>query len=236
MIEGKIADEDFNGDPEYNVLGQTGIRGRATKKKAEAEDENGEEQVRALPFHLFVRSSADVPRMVMTLLPRSRQRSVAGRRLARRKSRSRLRLLRLRRPGRARPRSKPTTPKMLRPSKLPRQRDEPKRPRQSLKLTRKTPPKLRLPRRRDGPRRPSLSLRSMRSPPRSSPKREAVLRRSRPNPRLMKKLLRSRSRNPLPRRAAARRRLPLPTAMTIRLKLPRPLLQNEADPRRGKQA
>lgn len=45
MIEGKIADEDFNGDPEYNVLGQTGIRGRATKKKAEADDENGEEQV-----------------------------------------------------------------------------------------------------------------------------------------------------------------------------------------------
>lgn len=44
MIEGKIADEDFNGDPEYNVLGQSGIRGRATKKKAEA-DENGEEQV-----------------------------------------------------------------------------------------------------------------------------------------------------------------------------------------------
>lgn len=45
MIEGKIADEDFNGDPEYNVLGQSGIRGRATKKKADAEDENGEEKV-----------------------------------------------------------------------------------------------------------------------------------------------------------------------------------------------
>lgn len=45
MIEGKIADEDFNGDPEYNVLGQSGIRGRATKKKAEAEDENDEEKV-----------------------------------------------------------------------------------------------------------------------------------------------------------------------------------------------
>ncbi|POS80812.1 protein kinase rad3 [Diaporthe helianthi] len=43
MIEGKIADEDFNGDPEYNVLGQMGIRPRATKKKAEAEDEDGEE-------------------------------------------------------------------------------------------------------------------------------------------------------------------------------------------------
>lgn len=34
MIEGKIADEDFNGDPAYNVLGQRGIRGRATKTKA----------------------------------------------------------------------------------------------------------------------------------------------------------------------------------------------------------
>ncbi|KKY37634.1 putative protein kinase rad3 [Diaporthe ampelina] len=44
MIEGKIADEDFNGDPEYNVLGQSGIRGRATKKKADPEDENAEEQ------------------------------------------------------------------------------------------------------------------------------------------------------------------------------------------------
>ncbi|KAH8754115.1 hypothetical protein F5883DRAFT_187045 [Diaporthe sp. PMI_573] len=43
MIEGKIADEDFNGDPEYNVLGQTGIRGRVSKKKAEDEDDNGEE-------------------------------------------------------------------------------------------------------------------------------------------------------------------------------------------------
>lgn len=49
MIEGKIADEDFNGDPEYNVLGKVGIRGRATKKKTEAEDENDEEQVCALP-------------------------------------------------------------------------------------------------------------------------------------------------------------------------------------------
>lgn len=45
MIEGKIADEDFNGDPEYNVLGKLGIRGRATKKKADPEDEDGEEQV-----------------------------------------------------------------------------------------------------------------------------------------------------------------------------------------------
>lgn len=48
MIEGKIADEDFNGDPEYNVLGQSGIRGRATKKKAEDEDENGEKAVSVL--------------------------------------------------------------------------------------------------------------------------------------------------------------------------------------------
>lgn len=45
MIEGKIADEDFNGDPEYNVLGQTGIRARVTKKKAQAGDEDGEEPV-----------------------------------------------------------------------------------------------------------------------------------------------------------------------------------------------
>ena len=51
MIEGKIADEDFNGDPEYNVLGQTGIRGRETKKKAEPEDEDGEEQVRVSSFN-----------------------------------------------------------------------------------------------------------------------------------------------------------------------------------------
>lgn len=43
MIEGKIADEDFNGDPEWNVLGKRGIRGRA--KKAAKEDEEDEEQV-----------------------------------------------------------------------------------------------------------------------------------------------------------------------------------------------
>lgn len=42
MIEGKIADEDFKGDPAYNVLGQKGIRGRAKKVKA---DDEGEEQV-----------------------------------------------------------------------------------------------------------------------------------------------------------------------------------------------
>ncbi|KUI73385.1 hypothetical protein VM1G_08936 [Cytospora mali] len=42
MVEGKIADEDFNGDPGYNVLGQKGIRGRA--KKTKPEDEEGEEQ------------------------------------------------------------------------------------------------------------------------------------------------------------------------------------------------
>lgn len=46
MIEGKIADEDFNGDPKYNVLGKPGIRGRVTKKKAEDEDDNGEDPVR----------------------------------------------------------------------------------------------------------------------------------------------------------------------------------------------
>lgn len=45
MIEGKIADEDFNGDPEYNVLGQAGIRARVTKKKAQADDEDGEQAV-----------------------------------------------------------------------------------------------------------------------------------------------------------------------------------------------
>lgn len=45
MIEGKIADEDFNGDPAYNVLGQKGIRGRASAKKAKDDDEEGEEQV-----------------------------------------------------------------------------------------------------------------------------------------------------------------------------------------------
>lgn len=42
MIEGKIADEDFNGDPGWNVLGRKGIRGRA---KAKPDDEEGEEQV-----------------------------------------------------------------------------------------------------------------------------------------------------------------------------------------------
>lgn len=51
MIEGKIADEDFNGDPEFNRLGQRGIRRYARGKKAaepepeteaEAEDDNGD--------------------------------------------------------------------------------------------------------------------------------------------------------------------------------------------------
>lgn len=42
MIEGKIADEDFNGDPEYNMLGQAGIRGRSSGKV-------GEDQVLSLP-------------------------------------------------------------------------------------------------------------------------------------------------------------------------------------------
>lgn len=43
MIEGKIADEDFKGDPAWNVPGQKGIRGRA--KKADGEDEEDEEEV-----------------------------------------------------------------------------------------------------------------------------------------------------------------------------------------------
>lgn len=63
MIEGKIADEDFNGDPEYNVLGQTGIRGRVSKKKAEDEDDNGEEPVR-------VSSSNTLPNQVLMSLGR----------------------------------------------------------------------------------------------------------------------------------------------------------------------
>ncbi|KAI3397803.1 hypothetical protein diail_10336 [Diaporthe ilicicola] len=44
MIEGKIADEDFNGDPEYNVLGQSGIRGRTSAKNTE--DQNGDTPVK----------------------------------------------------------------------------------------------------------------------------------------------------------------------------------------------
>lgn len=43
MIEGKIADEDFNGDPEYNVLGQRGIRGYARATKSRKTEENDEE-------------------------------------------------------------------------------------------------------------------------------------------------------------------------------------------------
>lgn len=39
MIEGKIADEDFNGDPEFNVLGQTGIRKTVRKSKAKPAEE-----------------------------------------------------------------------------------------------------------------------------------------------------------------------------------------------------
>ncbi|KAL1872383.1 serine/threonine-protein kinase M1 [Diaporthe australafricana] len=41
MIEGKIADEDFNGDPEYNMLGQAGIRGRSSAKGGEDQDGDG---------------------------------------------------------------------------------------------------------------------------------------------------------------------------------------------------
>lgn len=39
MIEGKIADEDFKGDPGWNVLGKRGIRGRSKKPKAEDQDD-----------------------------------------------------------------------------------------------------------------------------------------------------------------------------------------------------
>lgn len=33
IIDGKIADEDFRGDPEWNVLGQKGLRPIVRKKK-----------------------------------------------------------------------------------------------------------------------------------------------------------------------------------------------------------
>ncbi|KFY38083.1 hypothetical protein V495_06769 [Pseudogymnoascus sp. VKM F-4514 (FW-929)] len=44
VIEGKIADEDWKGDPAYNVLGQKGTAPRAkkAKKPAEGEEENAE--------------------------------------------------------------------------------------------------------------------------------------------------------------------------------------------------
>lgn len=174
-------------------------------------------------------------------LPRSRPRSVAARRLVTmrrtKRTRSRLRLLPLRRPGRAKPRSQPTMTKMLRPSKLPRQRDEPRRPSQSRRLMKKLPPKLRRPRRRAAPRRSNLSLRLTMSLPLSSPRRKAALKRPRLSLRLTRKRPRSLSLSPslspLPRRAAGRRRL-LPTVMPIRPRPPRPLLQSEVVPRRGK--
>ena len=189
-------------------------------------------------------TSADVPRTVVTPPPRSQPRSVAARRLVRmrrrKKSRSRLRPLLLRRPGRAKLRSRPTTTKMLRLSKLPKERDEARRPSQSRRLMRKPSSKPRLPRRSAGPRRPKQSLKSMMSAPSSSPRREAVLRRPRLSPRPTRKLPRipspspspSPSSSPWPRRAAERRRL-LPTAMTIRPRLPRSLLPSGAVPRRG---
>lgn len=195
-----------------------------------------------IAFNLYMQTSADVPRTAVTHLPRSRPRSVAARRLVmmrRKRSRSRLRLLPLRRLGRAKPRSKPTTKKMLRPSKPPRERDEPRRSSRSRsrRLMRKLPSKLRLPRRRAGPRRPNRSLKPKMRPPLSSPRREAVPRKPRSSPRSTRKRLMSQSQSPspspLPRRAAERRRL-LPTVMTIRPRLPRPLLQSGADPRRGK--
>ncbi|KAI9743791.1 MAG: serine/threonine-protein kinase M1 [Claussenomyces sp. TS43310] len=43
VINGKVADEDFNGDPEFNVLGQKGIRSRTSLKAATEAKENGEE-------------------------------------------------------------------------------------------------------------------------------------------------------------------------------------------------
>lgn len=55
MIEGKIADEDFNGDPEYNVLGKAGIRGRAPKTpkvKPGEEDEHQEQGEVSLIYNL----------------------------------------------------------------------------------------------------------------------------------------------------------------------------------------
>lgn len=178
--------------------------------------------------------------MVVIHLPRSRPRSVVARRLVTmrrtKRTRSRLRLLPLRRPGRAKPRSQPTTTKMFRPSKLPRQRDEPRRPSQSRRLM-KLPPKLRRPRRRAAPRRSNLSLKLTMNLPLSSPRRKAVLKRPRLSLRLTRKRPRSLSPSPslspLPRKAAERRRL-LPTVMTIRPRPPRPLLQSEVVPRRGK--
>lgn len=200
-----------------------------------------------ITFQLYIQTSADVPRTAVIHLPRSRPRSAAARRLVmmprRKKSRSQLRLLPLRRLGRAKPRSKPTTKKMLRPSKLPRERDEPRRSSRSRRLMRKLPSKLRLQRRRAGPRRPNPSLKPTKSPPLSSPRREAVPRKPRlsPSPTRQRLVCQSQSQSQsqslslslLPRRAAERRRL-LPTVMIIRLRLPRPLLQSGADPRRGK--
>lgn len=191
------------------------------------------------PVHV---SNANMPRMVEIHLPRSRPRSVVARRLVtmRRTKRTRrlLRLLPLRRPGRAKPRSQPTTTKMFRPSKLPRQRDEPRRPSQSRRLM-KLPSKLRRPRRRAAPRRSNLSLKLTMSLPLSSPRRRPVLKRPRLSLRLTRKRPRSLSPSPspslspLPRKAAERRRL-LPTVMTSRPRPPRPLLQSEVVPRRGK--
>lgn len=44
MNEGKIADEDFNGDPEFNVLGKTGIRKAIRKAKPSDDDEEEGQQ------------------------------------------------------------------------------------------------------------------------------------------------------------------------------------------------
>lgn len=61
MIEGKIADEDFNGDPEYNVLGQSGIRPRAPRAPKAKPGEEGEqpEQGKVNPVRYICRGPFD---------------------------------------------------------------------------------------------------------------------------------------------------------------------------------
>lgn len=52
MIEGKIADEDFKGDPEFNVLGQSGIRARPPKTpKVKPGEEEQQEQGKVCLAH-----------------------------------------------------------------------------------------------------------------------------------------------------------------------------------------
>lgn len=61
MIEGKIADEDFNGNPEYNVLGQSGIRPRAPRAPKVKPGEEGEqpEQGKVNPIRYTCRDVFD---------------------------------------------------------------------------------------------------------------------------------------------------------------------------------